>query len=82
MLIKGRYRESQRGAGALAALPVLEAKVLGKEHREKYSNRRPHSSLEDLTPVEFASRCLAPLRPTASVPQDSEINNKQKSILS
>lgn len=60
----------------------LEAKVLGKEHREKYNHRRPHSSLEDLTPAEFAARCLAPLRPTACAPQDSDINHKQKPNLS
>ena len=40
----------------------LEAKVLSAEHREKYSNHRPHSSLEGMTPGEFAARCLAPLR--------------------
>ena len=50
----------------------LEAKVLSAEHREKYNNQRPHSSLEGMTPGEFAARCLAPLRPTAYAPQDSE----------
>ncbi len=54
----------------------LEAKVLGRDHREKYNYRRPHSSLGDLTPAEFAKRCLAPLRPFDSVeaacaPQDT-----------
>lgn len=57
----------------------LEAKVLGREHRDKYNHHRPHSSLGDLTPAEFAARCLAPLRPfdsveAASAPQDSDIN--------
>jgi len=54
----------------------LEAKVLGKEHREKYHHRRPHSSLGILTPAEFAARCLAPLRPTACAAPDSETNPK------
>lgn len=50
---------------------VLEAKVLGEEHRYKYNHQRPHSSLGDLTPAEFASRCPSPLRPPASAPMDS-----------
>jgi len=41
----------------------LEAKVLGKEHQQKYNHQRPHSALGNLTPVEFAARCHAPLRP-------------------
>lgn len=65
----------------------LEAKVLGKEHRDKYNHRRPHSSLGDLTPAEFAGRCLAPLRPFDSVEaayalQDNVINPKHKPNLS
>lgn len=36
---------------------LLEAKVLGEAHRYKYNHQRPHSSLGDLTPAEFASRC-------------------------
>ena len=43
----------------------LEAKVLSAEHREKYKNHRPHSSLEETTPREFEARCLATLQPTA-----------------
>ena len=60
----------------------LEAKVLSVEHREKYNNQRPHSSLEGMTPGEFAARCLATLRPTAYAPQDSENNPKHEQILS
>jgi transposase InsO family protein len=36
---------------------LMEAKILGEEHRYKYNHQRPHSSLGDLTPAEFASRC-------------------------
>jgi len=50
---------------------LLEAKVLGREHREKYNHLRPHSSLGILSPAEFGARCLATLRPTASAPQGS-----------
>ena len=60
----------------------LEAKVLSAEHRDKYNNQRPHSSLEVMTPREFAARCLATLRPTAYAPQDSETNPKHQQILS
>jgi transposase InsO family protein len=49
---------------------LLEAKMLGEEHRYKYNHQRPHSSLGDLTPAEFASRCPSPLRPLASAPKD------------
>ena len=51
---------------------LLEAKVLGREHREKYNHLRPHSSLGILSPAEFGARCLATLRPTASAPQGSD----------
>lgn len=55
---------------------LLEAKMLGEEHRYKYNHQRPHSSLGDMTPAEFASCCASPLRPTASVPKHST-NQKQ-----
>lgn len=51
---------------------LLEAKVLGEEHRYKYNHQRPHSSLGDLTPAEFASRCASPLRPPAFAPKPSD----------
>lgn len=51
---------------------LLEAKVLGEEHRYKYNNQRPHSSLGDLTPAEYASRCSSPLRPKAFTTMSSE----------
>jgi len=51
---------------------LLEAKVLGREHREKYNHLRPHSSLGILSPAEFGARYLATLRPTASAPQGSD----------
>jgi len=38
---------------------VLEAKVPGKQHRHWHNQERPHSSLNDQTPAEFAQRSLA-----------------------
>ncbi|MGB8355397.1 MAG: IS3 family transposase [Chthoniobacteraceae bacterium] len=38
---------------------LLEAKVLGKEHRKDYNHSRLHSSLDYQTPAEFAQRCFA-----------------------
>ena len=60
---------------------VLEAKVLGKEYRQDYNQRRPHSSLDYQTPVEFAQRSLAaasaPLRqpPGCALPNDQITTN-------
>ena len=58
---------------------LLEAKMLGEQHRYKYNHLRPHSSLGDLTPAEFASRCASPLQPTASAPKDSKYQQRQLS---
>ena len=60
----------------------LEAKVLGKEHREKYNHQRPHSSLGDQTPEEFAQRCIASLRATPSTTQNIAINPNHQPNLS
>ncbi len=53
-----RFRDEFLNVESFTSL--LEAKVLGEEHRDKYNNRRPHSSLGDLTPTEFADACLNP----------------------
>jgi transposase InsO family protein len=51
-----RFRDEFLNVESFTSL--LEAKVLGREHREKYNHRRAHSSLGDLTPAEFAAACL------------------------
>ena len=68
---------------------LLEAKVLGKEHRQRHNHSRPHSSLDYQTPVEFAKRSLAAASATLRQPQgcalspenqtnNQNINNHEK----
>jgi len=52
-----RFRDEFLNREAFAS--ALEAKVLGKEHRQRHNHQRPHSSLDYQTPVEFAQRSLA-----------------------
>lgn len=75
-----RFRDEFLNIELFASL--TEAKVLGEEHRYKYNHQRPHSSLGDLTPAEFASRCASPLRPTACAPKHSDRNIKPEQKLS
>jgi len=50
-----RFRDEFLNRESFAS--VLEAKVLGKQHRQRHNHERPHSSLDYQTPVEFARRC-------------------------
>jgi transposase InsO family protein len=52
-----RFRDEFLNREAFAS--VLEAKVLGKHHRQRHNHERPHSSLSYQTPAEFAQRSLA-----------------------
>ena len=62
-----RFRDEFLNREAFAS--VLEAKVLGKEHRQRHNHQRPHSSLDYQTPVEFAQRSLAAASATLRQPQ-------------
>ena len=62
-----RFRDEFLNREAFAS--VLEAKVLGKEHRQRHNQERPHSSLDYQTPVEFAQRSLAAASATLRQPQ-------------
>lgn len=52
-----RFRDEFLNVESFSSL--LEARVLGNEHRDKYNHRRGHSSLDDLAPGEFAARCMS-----------------------
>ena len=58
-----RFRDEFLNREAFGSL--LEAKVLGKEHRQRHNQQRPHSSLAYQTPAEFAQRSLAAASATA-----------------
>jgi putative transposase len=62
-----RFRDEFLNRESFAS--VLEAKVLGKQYRQDYNHRRPHSALEYQTPVEFAQRSLAAASATLRQPQ-------------
>jgi transposase InsO family protein len=60
------------------ALEVFESLVVARKltaaWREDYNHHRPHSSLGYMAPIEFAARCAASVRPTASLQQHSGTN--------
>ncbi len=62
-----RFRDEFLNREAFAS--VLEAKMLGKQHRHRHNHQRPHSSLDYQTPVEFAQRSLAAASATLRQPQ-------------
>ena len=49
-----RFRDEFLNRESFAS--VLEAKVLGAQHRQRHNHERPHSSLDYQTPAEFARR--------------------------
>jgi len=61
-----RFRDEFLNREAFAS--VLEAKVLGKQHRKHHNHERPQSSLNYQTPVEFAQRSLAAASATLRQP--------------
>jgi putative transposase len=58
---------------------VKEAKVLVEAWRLEYNNHRPHSSLADKTPAEFAAGCIASA--SASPSPQQYIENKDNSLM-
>jgi putative transposase len=66
-----RLRDELLNVEAFGSL--LEAKVLAKEHQDSYNYTRPHSSLGDKTPAEFAEHCLASLRATPFAAPNNEL---------
>ena len=63
-----RFRDEFLNREAFAS--VLEAKVLGNQHRQRHNQERPHSSFDYQTPAEFAQRSLAAASAPLRQPQD------------
>ena len=65
---------------------LLEAKVLGREFRDDYNQRRSHSSLGYLPPAEYAASCqeaaIAPLKPPLGSIYSKKKPNKTQAELS
>ena len=53
---------------------VKESKILVEQWRLEYNHHRPHSSLDDMTPAEFAAGCIASAPATPSPKQYMEQN--------
>ena len=81
LAVRGRTLTARASTAAFGTLflnresfaSLLEAKVLGKEHRRDYHQGRLHSSLEYQPPSEFAQRCLATASATLQPPQGSAL---------
>ncbi len=52
-------------------LSLADARDKIEQWRDDYNRYRPHSSLGDLAPVEFAKICIASGEPTADIQQYS-----------
>lgn len=51
--LNSRFRDEFLNVELFGSL--VEAKVLGEEYRRRYNHERPHSSLDDQTPAEYAA---------------------------
>jgi transposase InsO family protein len=67
-----RLRDEFLGTEVFESLAA--ARKLTQVWRNDYNDHRPHSSLGYVTPLEFAARCVASVRPTASLQQHSGTN--------
>ena len=54
---------------------VKEAKILVEQWRLEYNHHRPHSSLDDKTPAEFAAGCIAPATPPPQQYMEQNVDN-------
>lgn len=53
---------------------LLEAKAMARHHKTEYNYRRPHSSLDDLTPAEFAASLSQPPVGASPLPTPASAN--------
>jgi len=59
-------------------LSLVDARDKIEQWLDYYNSHRPHSSLGNLTPVEFAESCIASGQPTADLQQYSRATNSVK----
>jgi len=45
----------------------IDAKIVIEQFRRQYNEVRPHSSLEQLTPIEFKQRLIATTNPEPAI---------------
>jgi putative transposase len=66
----GKFRAECLNENWFLSLPNARDKI--ESWRQDYNRIRPHSSLDNLTPQEFARRCISSASPTAQPPEYNE----------
>ena len=74
----GKLRAECLNQNWFLSLPDARDKI--ELWRQDYNRIRPHSSLDNMTPQEFARRCIAPASPTAQPPQYNQIELEKVSL--
>lgn len=67
----GKFRTECLNQNWFLSLPDARDKI--EAWRQDYNRVRPHSSLDNLTPQEFARRCIPPASPTAQPTEYNEV---------
>lgn len=67
----GKFRTEYLNQNWFLSLTDVRDKI--EAWRQDYNRTRPHSSLDNLTPQEFARRCIPPATPTAQPPEYNKV---------
>jgi len=67
----GKFRAEYLNENCFLSFDDARGKI--EQRRDDYNRCRPHSSLGDLTPQEFAESCIASGQPTADLQQYSKV---------